>query len=281
MTKTVISFLVLASLLCAQSYTEGIEQWRAERERNLQAEDGWLAVAGLYWLEEGRNTFGTDSDNDFVFPEGSTAAHAGEFEFRDGKVTLRWSDGRDEPVEMHPDTTEEPTEIHDGRVSFYVIQRGDRFGIRLIDPESEFRKHFTGLEWYPVDEAYRITARFVPFDTPRTLTVPSVIGGTQEYESPGYLEFELGDRTQRLEPAKDGDELFLIFRDATAGDTTYAAGRFLYTPAPQDGTVELDFNRAYNPPCVFTPYATCPLPPPQNRLDVPVEAGEKNYKHDW
>lgn len=275
------AFAALAGLLCAQDYVEGVQAWRAERESNLQAEDGWLAVAGLFWLEEGVNTFGTAAENDFVFPEGSVEDQAGEFEFRNGKVTMRLLDAPTEAVEMRPDTAENPTEIKHGRVSFYVIQRGDRFGIRLIDPESEFRQHFTGLNWYPVREEFKITARFQAFETPHTLTVPSVIGGTQEYSSPGILEFELNGRTLRLEPAESEDELFLVFRDTTAGDTTYAGGRFLYTSLPENGVVELDFNKAYNPPCVFTPYATCPLPPPQNRLDVPIEAGEKSYEHDW
>lgn len=264
----------------ADTYVVTEQAWRQDRESHLTADDGWLTVVGLYWLREGRNTFGTDPANDMVFPPGSAAPRAGAFEFRDGRTVLIEESQPGRRVEMKPDSDGEPTTIQRGRLSFHVIQRGERFGIRLRDTQSEYRSHFTGLEWYPVNEENRVVGRFVPFEEPKALIVPSVLGDTQEYVSPGYVEFEWRGERCRLEPAQSEDELFFIFKDATSGRATYPAGRFLYAAPPAGGTVVLDFNRAYNPPCAFTPYATCPLPPPQNRLTVAVEAGEKNYHFD-
>jgi uncharacterized protein (DUF1684 family) len=167
-----------------------------------------------------------------------------------------------------------------GRLSLYVIKRGDKFGIRLKDPESEYRRDFHGLEYFPANEAYRVTARWV--QAPKQIPILNVLGQTEPSECPGYAEFQWNGRQLRLYPILEepgAKQLFFIFRDETAGKETYGAGRFLYSDLPKDGKVVLDFNRAYNPPCSFTPYATCPLPPPENRLPIRVEAGEKKYGH--
>ena len=275
--------LVTCALLvgAADPYAAGVEAWRAKREADLKADGGWLTVVDLYWLHEGRNTFGTDRSNEMVLPAGSAEPRVGWFELRQGGVWLRYAADPGNAIEMKSDQTEKPTVIQRGRLTFSIIERGPRLGVRLKDTESPYRKQYKGLTWYPVKPEFQVRGRFVPFDRPRTMRVPSVIGEDQEYTSPGRVEFQIGGRPYSLEPAQEEDELFFIFKDATSGKSTYPAGRFLAAPLPKNGTVMVDFNKAYNPPCAFTPYATCPLPPPQNRLDVAIEAGEKNYEHAW
>jgi uncharacterized protein (DUF1684 family) len=149
----------------------------------------------------------------------------------------------------------------------------------MRDQQSQYRREFRGLQWYPVKPEYRVTARFVPYSPPKTIPVPNIIGGTFPETCPGYAEFELRGEKLRLEPVLSDGRLFFIFRDETSGKKTYGAGRFLYSDLAKDGIVTLDFNQAYTPPCAFTPYATCPLPPKQNRLPVAIEAGELDYGH--
>jgi uncharacterized protein (DUF1684 family) len=169
-----------------------------------------------------------------------------------------------------------------GSLSFYVIQRGDRVGVRVKDSQSEARKDFHGIESFPIDPKWRVEARLEPYDPPKSIPVPNVLGSVEPGECPGALVFQINGKTYRLDPILEKGErdLFVIFADRTNGTQTYGAGRFLYASPPIDGRTTLDFNKAYNPPCVFTLYATCPLPPPQNRLPIRVEAGEKAYgKH--
>lgn len=261
-------FLLAMALSAASPYQAEIAQWREKREATLKADGGWLTVAGLFWLHEGANTFGKDSANELVLPDGP--AKAGVMQLQGGKVT---SDGR----ELKPDSSDV---LKVGRLSLLVIKRGDKFGIRLKDPDSEYRRGFHGLEYYPAHEAYRVTAQFVP--EPKRIPILNVLGQTEESECPGYAVFHLAGKEYRLYPILEdpgAKELFYIFKDQTSGKETYGAGRFLYSAMPQDGTVVLDFNKACNPPCSFTPYATCPLPPPENRLTARVEAGEKKYGH--
>jgi hypothetical protein len=266
--------LLAAGALAADPYVAAVEEWRRAREQRLRADDGWLTVSGLFWLKEGDNSFGTDPACDIVLPAGAAPPRAGVFEHRQGRTVLRWTATEDPPLEMEPDQTV----ARWGDLSFQIIRRGSRYGVRLRDKNSRFRREFTRLEWYPVDPAWRVTARLIPHEAARRLRVASTIGEPQEYESPGWLEFELQGRQLRLEPAAEGNQLFIIFKDLTSGKTTYPAGRFLYADMPKDGQVVLDFNKAYNPPCAFTPYTTCPLPPKQNHLPVAIEAGEKMYR---
>ena len=263
-----------------------IEAWRTQREARLVADGGWLTVAGLFWLKEGENRFGSANDNDIVLPA-SAPEHAGVFDFHGGSVRARIEAGVTATVgakpvtvvDMHPDTSGSPETLTMGPLSMHVIERGDRYGIRLKDNESPARKAFKGLQWFPVSDAYRVTARFVPYSPPRSIPIPNVLGQVNEMPSPGYVVLTLGGEELRLDPVleePDAEELFVIFRDGTTGKETYGAGRFLYTEKPRDGRVVLDFNKAYSPPCAFTPYATCPLPPKQNRLSVRIEAGEKS-----
>lgn len=268
-------------------YRAGIETWRQQREARLKADDGWLAVAGLFWLDEGPNRFGSGPDNAIVLPAGAAPPVAGTFELRQGRVGVRVEPGvavtaAGQPVtamELRSDEPGPPDVLKLGRLSLQVIVRGGRYGIRMRDPESEARRGFAGLRWFPIRDDLRFEARFVQWPSPRTIPIPNVLGQVNDLPSPGYVEFTVEGRRLRLEPVIEepgAEELFFIFRDQTAGQETYPAGRFLYAAMPKDGVVVLDFNKAYSPPCAFTAYATCPLPPPQNRLPVRIEAGEKN-----
>ncbi len=268
------ALLAAGALLAAHPYADAVAEWRRTREQRLQADDGWLTVSGLFWLKEGDNSFGADPACDIVLPPGSAPPKAGLFEHRQGRTVLRWTASPASPLEMEPDKTI----ARFGDLSFQIIRRGSRYGVRLRDKNSRFRREFSGLKWYPVDPAWRVTARLVPYPAPRRFRVASTIGEPQEYESPGWLEFQLLGRRLRLEPALEAGQLFIIFKDLTSGKTTYPAGRFLYADPPRDGRVILDFNKAFNPPCAFTPYTTCPLPPKQNHLPVAIEAGEKIYE---
>jgi len=270
--RTILLSLAGLALMASTPYTDEIAKWRNQREDRLKAEGGWLSVAGLFWLHDGANTFGKDEKNDIVLPDGP--AQAGVFELQAGKVKVKMNGSE---KELWPDSMDK-AEV--GRAKLYVIKRGDRYGIRLRDPESEYRRNFHGIEYYPAREDYRVIARFVPDE--KEIPILNIIGITEPLKSPGIALFTLNGKEYRVRPVfetPDAQELFYIFKDETSGKETYGAGRFLYSALPKDGKVELDFNKAYNPPCAFTPYATCPLPPPENRLPVRIEAGEKKYGH--
>ena len=271
----------------AKTYQEEIEAWRQRRAEALQADNGWLTVAGLFWLKEGKNTVGTDAGNDIVLPAGSAPGRVGVFEFASGATTFQAASGVKVAIDaksatratMAADTSESPTLLTINDLTMFVIKRGDRYGIRLRDKSSEMRRHFTGLRYFPVREAYRVCAKWVPYDPPKPIAIPNILGQTEMTPCPGRAEFELEGHQLSLEPVSEGDLLFFIFKDQTSGKETYPPGRFLYSDLPKDGEVILDFNKAVNPPCAFTPFATCPLPPEQNRLPVRVEAGELRYGH--
>lgn len=270
------------------TYRVELQKWRADREARLKADDGWLTVAGLFWLKDGPNRFGSAPDNDIVLPA-SVPARAGVLDFRAGKTTVSLDPGvagtgtgtgaiEGKPVvngqELQPDSKDV---IALGRVTLQVIKRQDRVGVRMKDLDSKARREFKGLHWFPIKESYRLTARWLPHATPQAVPIANVLGQVTDFPSPGYAEFTLDGKTLRLDPVieEPGDqELFFIFRDQTSAQETYGAGRFLYAAMPKDGTVSLDFNKAYSPPCAFTAFATCPLPPKQNRLPVRIEAGE-------
>lgn len=284
--------LLLLSLEAAPAdqggYREEIERWRTQREERLKADGGWLTVTGLFWLHEGANPVGSAPGSEVRLPPGAPA-HAGVLELRKGTVTLSLQAGvaasvQGQPIatprELKPDVPGPPDVVSLARLTLQVIVRGGRFAIRLKDMDSAARREFKGLAWFPVDESYRVEARFVPHPSPRRLAVPNVLGEIEQMDSPGYAEFTLQGRRHRLEPVLEGpdaQELFFIFRDETAGKETYPAGRFLYTALPRDGALVLDFNKAYTPPCAFTRFATCPLPPKDNRLKLRIPAGEKDY----
>jgi uncharacterized protein len=284
--RAALAALLLAAPVSAagpETYRAEVEAWRRDREERLKAEDGWLSVVGLFWLEEGPHRLGRGRDNEIVLPAGP--ARAGVLERRQGRTRVRLEDGLQATLNGQPASGEVELKADDGpspdvlafaSLKMHVIKRGERYGLRVKDTQSPARQGFRGLRWFPVNEDYRVRARFVPADSPRTLDVPNVLGQVEPMPSPGHVVFRLGGRELQLSPVLERGEtkLFFIFRDETAGHETYPAGRFLYADPPQDGTVVLDFNRAYSPPCAFTDYATCPLPPASNRLPLRIEAGE-------
>ncbi len=268
------------------AYVTSIERWRAEREAALKAEDGWLSVAGLFWLKEGDNTAGAAAGNDVALPaQAGVPAKLGVFSLKKGVVTFHAADGADARMNGKPArdgvlrtaNEDKPDTVETGDLTMFAIQRGARVAIRMRDKNSPMRRNFTGLRWYPVNERYRVTAEFHAYPQSKTILVPNVVGDKVPSPSPGYAEFDLNGEHLRLQPVLEGTQLFFVFRDKTAGRTTYGSGRFLYSDLAKDGKVTLDFNKAYNPPCAFTPYATCPLPIPENRMPVAIEAGELNY----
>jgi uncharacterized protein (DUF1684 family) len=282
-----VALVAAACGVAGQSdYRSELKAWRAQQESELKADNGWLTVAGLFWLKEGPNRFGSDAGNDIVLPKNSAPGQMGTFELRGGVTTLTVAEGASvtangelaRVIEMKPDTSEKPTVVKVNDLTLIVIKRGERYGIRLRDKNSQLRRNFTGQHWFPARESYRVTAKFIPHQQPTELAVPNVLGDVLKMPSPGMLVFKLNGREYSLAPVSEDDgKLFIIFRDLTSGKQTYPAGRFLYADAPVDGRVTLDFNQAVNPPCAFTPYATCPLPPKQNKLKVAIAAGEQTY----
>ena len=266
---------IVLGLAAGASYEQQVRAWRADREARLKANDGWLTVVGLNWLKEGPNRAGTNKDWEVPLPK-SLPANVGTFTLAKGKVHFKPAAGVAlKEAELKPDADV----LTLGRVKFFVIQRENRFAVRVKDNDSEARKHFRGLVWYAPDETWKIRAKWLKWDKPHTVTFDTEVGVKEQMLSEGVAVFTRGGKQYRLEPVTEDGELFFVMRDATSGKTTYAASRFLYAALPKDGFVDLDFNKAENPPCVFTDYATCPLPPSQNRLTLSIEAGEKMYRH--
>ena len=264
------------------AYVQSYEKWKAEEIADLK--ENWLPLAGLYWLKPGANTFGAATDNAIVFPKGPT--HAGEFDLQSKEVSVKLlPEGHAmiagkmqiSTAKLDPDVSGHPTVIEMGSLRFYVIVRGERVGIRLKDMESPSIAKFKGLTFYPLDLNYRVTATWEPANGKQTIDVPNVLGDVKPVPVAGMVVFEINGQRQRL-TALGGDPskgLSFVFNDLTAKTNTYPGGRFLDTDPVANGTVILDFNRAYNPPCAVTPYATCPLAPKENRLTVAIPAGEK------
>jgi uncharacterized protein (DUF1684 family) len=282
----IVSLAIMASSLPV-NYKQSIEKWREERESRLKADDGWLTVAGLFWLHDGDNSCGSDPKAEIQLPAGRAPAKVGVFQFHGDKASFRGAPGlavriNGKPAVGTADLKSDaggssPDVVSFADFSMLVIKRGPKYAVRMKDIHSEMRRDFHGLKWYPVKESYRVIAKFTPHGKSETMPIPNILGQTENEPSPGYATFRFKDREYRLDPVLENDRLFFIFRDLTAGKTTYGTGRFLYAEMPKEGKVVLDFNKAYNPPCAFTPYATCPLPPPQNRLNVTIEAGELKY----
>lgn len=270
----------------AAAYIEEIEAYRAQRVERLRST--WLTIAGLFWLAPGSNTFGAGKDNAIVFPADAAPEYAGKFVYAGGEVTLVPAPEAGLTIDgaaigpTRLTAGDDAREVVLGRLTFFVIERAGRHAIRLRDPEFRARKDFRGIEFYPIDPSGEIEGRLVRYDKPKTVQVETVIGYATEMVSMGKVEFDLAGATHALEALVDSDdaeELFLIFKDKTTGKGTYGAGRYLYAPFRGD-LAKIDFNKAYNPPCAFTPYATCPLPPPGNTLPIAIESGERAYHAD-
>jgi len=273
------------------AYEREIQAFRERRVANLTRETGWLTLTGLHWLEQGENAVGSDPAATVVLPEGKAPARVGTIQLSGGTATFIPEtgipvtiDGLEVtgPVTLAPDTSGDPTVMDLGTLQWFLIERAGRFGIRARDREHPARMDFKGIASFPVDEKWRVKARLEPYDPPKQIPIQNIIGSVEPLPSPGALVFTLDGREYRLDPITEegSDELFVIFADGTSGVETYPAGRYLYASLPgEDGTTVLDFNRAYNPPCAFTEFATCPLPPRQNRLDARITAGEMDWKH--
>ena len=286
--RILLAAVVLAALAwepvmrAQDGYAASIETWRAEREARLTADDGWLTVAGLFFLREGENGFGSDPLRDIVLPSGPP--DAGAFVLRDGRVTLRAAagsalsvDGRDvTAAELWPYENERP-ELTIGPLTLFAHTSGPRLAIRMLDRDSAILREFAGLDWYPVNADYRVRGRFVPHDEPREVRIQNILGDVETLTSSGAVRLSIRGEEVEMLPVDAGGRLWFIFRDLTSGTETYPAARFLYADAPEDGWTVVDFNKAYNPPCAFNPHTTCPLPPRANRLPVRVEAGERDY----
>ena len=272
----------------ADPYLTEIAKFREAREAVLKTDTGWLTIAGLFFLTKPETTFGSDKANDIVLPAGAPG-RAGTFSMRDGKVSVKAASGVSfvlngktiTSADLKSDGAGTPDRIGLQDLTLWVHQSGDRLAIRLRDKNNHLRREFTGLNWYPVKQNYRVVADYAPYDTPRTMQIPNILGDIDTMVSPGTAAFEMDGQRMQMIAVADPDhpkELWFIFRDLTTGKETDPAARFLYTPLPENGKVALDFNRSQNPPCAYNAFATCPLPPQQNRMPVRVEAGEKIYE---
>jgi uncharacterized protein (DUF1684 family) len=264
-----------------------VATWKADRVASLTSDTGWTTLAGLLWLKSGDNSFGSAKSNQLQLDNPALAAQAGTFHVQDGKVSFTARKGAGilhdgKPVSkiaLVADPADNPTLLQSGSLTFFAIERAGKLGVRVRDSESPHRKNFQGLEYFPVDTAWVFNARFEPYAN-KQIPIVNILGMTEDMVAPGALVFSKDGKEYRLDAVLEepGDtELFVMFADATNTKETYGAGRFLYVPMPKDGKVRLDFNKAYNPPCAFTAFATCPLPPKQNWLPLAVRAGEKNY----
>jgi uncharacterized protein (DUF1684 family) len=280
MPRILIGIALLAAVIVSAgttpSYTDTIRAWQKHRDDGLRAENGWLSLVGLFWLKPGDNTIGSDPKNDFVLPK-AAPAQIGRLHWTDGKVTLIDPSGTRKVLSFDED---KPDVVKNGSVSFIVIKRGDRMGVRVKDAESPVLKNFEGMSYFPINPAMRFEATLIP--DVRKIPVLNVLGQTEMEESPGWVEFHYQGHAYRLramyEDTAKGKTLYFLFKDLTNKTKTYQAGRMLNVPLPVNGKVDLDFNRAYNPPCTFTPYATCELAPKENHLPIAVNAGELRYK---
>jgi uncharacterized protein (DUF1684 family) len=282
----VITFgVAVAALAPDASYLAKMAKFRKDYEADLLKDEGWLSVAGLFWLEPGDNSVGSSPSAKVVLPANASPAQVGVLTLKDGKVIFSAKadpqalvNGKPaETAELKSDASGAPDRVSVGSVSFKIIERGKRIGVRLYDSQAPSRTRFTGVKWFPVRPEYVVHAKFVPYNPPKMLPILNVLGDTRMAPSPGYLLFTFKGKRCRLDTEGEDNGLFLNFQDATTGKTTYGAGRFLDTPKPVNGLVEVDFNQATNPPCAFTTFATCPLPPKGNRLPVAIEAGERAY----
>lgn len=290
-------FLLAGALLLAckephdtidiESYHQEIEEWKAWRLARLTRDDGWLTLAGLFWLKEGKNSVGSNPENHVVLPKGKTPEYVGSIWLKNNQlrfdakkgVDVRYNDSTVSSMVLQTDEDKkEPTILRIGPVSFYVIKRGEQLAVRVKDNENPARLNFKGLDYFPVSVKWRLKAKFEPYKPAKILEIPSIIGTIEKYSCPGALIFEIEGKQYRLDATSSENQLFIMFTDETNGKETYKMGRPVYTSLPDSmGIVILDFNKAYNWPCVFTEFATCPIVPPQNHIPVRIEAGEKMY----
>jgi uncharacterized protein (DUF1684 family) len=278
------------------AFVQSVMQWRAQRVERLRKPDGWLSLVGLHWVDAGVHQVGKADSNDVQLRTGP--AKLGTLTLKDGKAMFKPDAAAGVTIDAKPavgevalrtDATSDPNgpsivDFNKGTANFQVIERkdrkrGDLFALRVKDANAPTRTGFVGIDYFDADPAWRFNAKFEPHPKGQTIQIASVINTLDDMANPGTVVFQKDGKTYKLEAVDEGDgQLFLIFGDRTNGKTTYGAGRFVYATPPKNGMTMLDFNLAYNPPCVFTHYATCPLPPPENHLDLVINAGEKAYR---
>lgn len=280
----------------AAHWEQDVAVWRAQREQEIAAPDGWLTLAGMEWLKPGVNSFGAAADNR-IQVHAQAPEHIGLLTVS-GKVVQLLSPQGGFPTDLKLDSgparegplsadEDKPSTLTWHGLAMTILPRGGRYALRIKDANSATFTSFHGLHWYAPDLQYRVTAKWIPYTPPQIEKIPTVLGTTLDLPAPGIAEFTLDGKTVRLEPVLEQGQpgtLFFILRDTTSQTTTYQPGRYLHTGLPshglaQPGLLTIDFNLLYNPPCAYTPYATCPLPPDQNRLTLPIEAGEQRYAH--
>jgi len=282
----------------ASAWKTELLAWRAQQAKNLQAPNGWLTLIGLEWLKPGDNSLGSAKGSS-LFVAAPVAPNLGVVRLTGDTLQLLPPSGGyptgllvdgvapANPQALAADSSGHPSKITIGSVTITVIHRGDRYALRIKDAKAPTLVNFHGLRWFAPNDTYRLQAKWIPYNPPHHVPIPTILGTEVVSDIPGAAEFTLGGKTLRLEPileSPEDNELMFILRDLTSKTETYGAGRFLYTPMPdhgltQPGELSLDFNRAENPPCAYTPFATCPLPPPHNRLQVAIPAGQQRY-HD-
>ncbi len=292
-TFLIITFTFI-TISCTEKYTEPkgspeyiaeIEQWHNKRIERLRTENSWLNVVGLYWLVEGENSFGSSEENDILFPEVSPPI-IGNIILEDSMVVFKSADKVNVTIDgkvvteaiIKEDLTGEPTILELGSLRWFIIKRNNRYGIRLRDLASPLVKELDGIERFPVNDEWRIKAKFEAYNPPKLISIPNILGTVNEEASPGTVLFKVNGVTHKLDAINAGNKLWFVFADETNGEETYGAGRYLYTDKPDsNGNMIIDFNYAYNPPCVFTKFATCPFPPKQNFLKLRITSGEKMW----
>jgi len=266
------------------AYVESIEEWQHQRVERLKSKNGWLNLAGLFWLEEGENSFGSDPSNDVIFPE-KADAFCGTLTLNEGKVYMQVKEGTGigigdslvSEATLNHDHEKNTTHLLQGDLAWYIIKRAERYGIRMRDYKHPRINQLDHIPSYPIQTDYVVEATLKPFDEPRTMVVATPVEGfTESYECPGELHFRISNEDIVLYPFAAGEGYFFVFADETTGMDTYGAGRFMYSMPDSTGRIILDFNKAYNPPCAFSPFATCPMPPRENFLSFAIEAGEKS-----
>jgi len=288
-----------------KAHAEMIERWHQERWNELNSESGWLTLVGLFWLKDGRNACGSEAVLDIVLPKEKVPPQFGEFTLLDGRIFFQplhdeiKIDGKDvqtllkekrgssimrfEPaIELKSDAEDKPTLVTFNSLTFQIIKRGDKLGLRVRDSQNPDRLNFKGTQFYPTDVKWSLTAQFEPYNPPKPMPITNVLGMESAETSPGAVKFQVDGREYQLDAVTEKNEprIFMIFADQTSGKDTYPAGRYLYiNPPDASGRLFIDFNKAYSPPCAFTRFATCPLPPKQNRLPIAIEAGEKYERH--
>lgn len=293
-TTLLAGLFILITVSCNQNdiqqkgspeYISEVNEWHQKRIERLKEEDGWLTLAGLFWLKEGSNSFGSDKGNDIIFPD-YAPDKIGIITLQDSIVSLSVNDGVEvmnhgnpiKQIELKNDLSEDPTILDLGTLQWYIIKRDDKYGIRLRDTQSPLRFSFKGINRYPINDDWRIEATYEAYDPPKTIKLPTQIGTIAEEKSNGAVVFAKDGEVYKIDAIDTGRKLWLIFADETSGEETYGAGRYLYINKPDStGKTFVDFNYAYNPPCVFTKYATCAFPPKQNHLKLEITAGEKMW----